>query len=156
MDSVENKVFGIITSKWGHFFQIYKLINLFCRKKRFWITFYGEDTKNYLKGEKKYYAYYPESRNIINALRNLFLAIKIFHLEHPNCLISTGAGIAVPFFIIGKIFFRTKLIYIEPFDYVAYPTLTGKILYNITDLFLVQNKIQQKWYPKAKFWGSLL
>ena len=34
--------------------------------------------------------------------------------------------------------------------------MTGKILYKFCDLFLVQHKIQLKWYKNAQYWGSLL
>lgn len=147
---------GIITSRGGHLLQIYQLNKLFKKYNCFFVTFKGEDEKYFLRKERKYYAFYPESRNIINTIRNFFLAFLILYKEKPTHLISSGAGIAVPFFIVGKIFFKTKLIYIESFDYVSYPSLTGRILYNIVDLFLVQHKVQKKWYPKAKYWGSLL
>jgi len=151
----KTKKIGIITSKGGHFVAIKQLLRLFNKYPHFWVTFKGEDTKEYLKNEIKYYGYFPESRNVINAIKNTFLAIKILTQEKPNVLISSGAGIAVPFFIVGKLL-RIKLIFIETYDYVRYPSLTGKILYNIVDLFLVQHKIQKQWYPKAKYWGSLL
>lgn len=147
---------GLITSKGGHLFQLIQLSKLFKKYDRFWVTFAGEDASYHLKNERKYYAFYPESRNIVNALRNFFLALKILKRERPSFLISCGAALAVPFFIVGKLFFKTKLVYVEPYDFVAYPSLTGKILYNFVDLFLVQHKQQKKWFPKAKYWGSLL
>ena len=148
----------MVTSGGGHLLQILQLRELFIKYKRFWITFKGVDVDYYLKKGKVSYAYYPESRNWFNAIRNLFLAIKVLYKEKPTHLISSGAGIAVPFFIIGKIFFKTKLIFIEPYDFVAYPSLTGKLLYSIVivDLFLVQHKIQKKWFKKAKYWGSVI
>ena len=147
---------GIITSKGGHLYQLLRLDKLFKKYDTFWITFTGTDTSSYLKNERTYFAFYPESRNFINAIKNYFLSFKILKQEKPGYLISSGAAIAVPFFIVGKFFFRTKLIYIEPYDFVAYPSLTGKILYNFVDLFLVQHDRQKKWFPKAKYWGSLL
>jgi len=147
---------GIITSKGGHLLQIAKLKNLFQKYDRFWVTFAGQDVEDCLNEEQTYLAYFPESRNILNFIKNLFLSFKILYLEQPNVLISSGAGIAVPFFLVGKIFFRTKLIYIESFDFVKYPSLTGKILYQWTDLFLIQHKVQKKWYPNATFAGSIL
>jgi len=149
------KKIGIITSKGGHLVAIRQLNELFNKYPHFWVSFAGEDTKEYLKNETKYFAYFPESRNIINAIRNTFLAFKILTKEKPSILISSGAGIAVPFFLVGKML-KMRLIFIETYDYVKYPSLTGKILYNMVDLFLVQHKIQKKWYPKAKYWGSLL
>ena len=147
---------GIITSKGGHLFQIIQLKSLWKKYKRFWVTDQGLDTNQLLKGEKIYFGYFPDSRNIINAVRNFFLSIKILKIEKPDILISPGAGISVPFFIIGKIFFKTKLIFIEPYDFIQYPSLTGRIVYNFVDLFLIQQDFQKKWYPKAKYWGSLL
>ncbi len=156
MKSIKKVKIGIITSKGGHLFEILRLKNLFNAYNHFYVTFQGGDSKYYLNKENVYYAYFPESRNIINFIRNLFLAIFILTRERPNLLISCGAGIAVPFFIVGKLLYRAKLIYLEPYDFVSYPSLTGRILYNIADLFLIQQKCQNKWFPKAKYWGSLL
>ena len=147
---------GIITSSGGHLLQLIQINSLFKKYDRFWVSFSGKDTKYYLKKERVYIAYYPESRNVVNAIKNSLLSIKIFLKEKPKVLISSGAGIAVPFFFIGKIFFHTKNIYIESYDFIQYPSLTGRMVYHITDLFLIQHKKQKQWYPKAKYWGSLL
>ncbi len=147
---------AIITSKGGHLFEILTLKELVESYHHFWVTFKGADSQYYLKNEHVYYAYFPESRNIKNFVKNLFLAILILYKERPTVLISAGAGITVPFFIIGKFLFQMKLIYIEPYDFVSYPSLTGKIIYTVSDLFLVQQQCQKKWFPKATCWGSLL
>jgi UDP-N-acetylglucosamine:LPS N-acetylglucosamine transferase len=157
MDNGREVYLGIVTSKGGHLIQILQLRKVFKEIPSFWITFKGEDTAYFLNNEKVYYAYFPESRNIVNFFKNLLLSFFIFKKEKPTHLISSGAGIAVPFFLVGKVFFKTKNIFIEPYDFVAYPSLTGKILYNlrIVDLFLVQHKIQKKWFKKTNYWGSL-
>jgi len=146
---------GIITSKGGHLSEVLQLQPLWVDRDRFWVTFRGKDTSYYLAKEKKHYAHFPESRSLVNAVRNLFLAVRILKKERPTVLISCGAGIAVPFFLVGKFLYGTRLIYIESYDFIAYPSLTGKLLYNFVDLFVVQHSIQKKWYPKAKYWGSL-
>lgn len=147
---------GIITSKGGHLFQIDRLRPFWKKYDLFWVTDRGLDTDHFLNKEKVYFGFFPDSRNMISAIKNIFLAIKILKTERPDVLISAGAGVAVPFFIIGKFLFRKKLIFIETYDFIQYPSLTGKIVYNFVDLFLIQHKIQKKWYPKAKSWGSLL
>lgn len=151
----KDKKLGIITSKGGHLIAIKQLNHIFSKYNHFWVTFRGQDSEEYLMDERVYYAFFPESRNIVNAIKNVFLAMKILTQERPDILISSGAGLAVPFFIIGKLF-KIKLVFIETYDYIKYPSLTGKILYNMVDLFLVQHTIQKKWYPKAQYWGSLL
>jgi len=48
----------------------------------------------------------------------------VLRKERPAFLLSTGAEIALPAFFIGKIFFKTKLIYIECSAQVYSPSLT--------------------------------
>ena len=89
---------------------------------------------------------------------NLFVMLrKIFHVlftEKPDVIISAGHAITIPFFYLGKIFFQTRLIYLESAAQVFTPSLTGRIVYPITDLFLVQWKYLR--YKKAKFVGGLV
>jgi len=146
---------GLITSRGGHLFQLNQLRPFWKEYNRFWVTDRGLDTDYFLKNEKVYYGFFPESRNVINGIKNFFLAFKILSIERPNVLISSGAGITIPYFLIGKLFYKTKLVYIEPYDFIQYPSLTGKIVYNFVDLFLIQHNCQKKWYPRAKYWGSL-
>jgi len=142
------KKIGIITSKGGHLIEILQIMPVLKNQKRFWVSFKGDDVSHYLRNEKVYFGYFPENRNIINFFKNFFLSIIVLIKEKPQILISTGAGIAVPFFITSK-FFGVKLIYIEPSYFVNKPSLTGRLIYNITDFFVVQNNLLQKWYPKA-------
>lgn len=154
---METKIkIGLISSRGGHLFQLNQLGSLWKKYNSFWVVDRGLDTDYFLKNEKVYYGFFPESRNIANSIKNLFLAFKILKTEKPKILISSGAGITIPYFLIGKLFYKTRLVYIEPYDFVRYPSLTGKIIYNFVDLFLVQHHFQKKWYPKAKYWGDLL
>ena len=69
-------------------------------------------------------------------------------------IISSGAAVAVPFFYLGKLF-GSKLVYIEVFDRIDKPTVTGKIVYPIVDKFIVQWEEQKQVYPKAINLGSI-
>lgn len=86
--------------------------------------------------------------------------VKIFMIllkERPDILFSTGSEIAAPAFYFGKFLFRTKLIYLECSAQVYQPSLTGRFVYPIADLFLVQWKPLLKRYgPKAKYVGGLI
>jgi len=123
-------------------------------KDRFWVTFDKEDANSLLKDEKKYNCYYPTNRNIKNLIKNTFLAIKVLKKERPDLIISSGAAVAVPFFYIGKLF-GAKTVYIEVFDRIDKPTLTGKLVYPITDLFVVQWEEMKQVYPKAVNLGGI-
>ena len=55
---------------------------------------------------------------------------------------------------LGKIF-GSKIIYIETFANINKKTATGRLIYPIADLFLVQWEEMLELYPKAKYRGGL-
>lgn len=144
----------LVGSSGGHLTHLYMLKQFWKNKDRFWVTFDKEDARSMLEGEKMYPCYFPTNRNIINLIRNTFVAIKVLHKERPDVIISSGAAVAVPFFYLGKLF-GAKLIYIEVFDRIDKPTLTGKLVYPIVDKFIVQWEEQKKVYPKAINLGTI-
>lgn len=144
----------LVGSSGGHLTHLYMLKDFWKDKDRFWVTFDKKDANSILKNEKKYYCYYPTNRNIKNLIRNTFLAIKVLYKEKPDIIISSGAAVAVPFFYLGKLH-GAKLVYIEVFDRIDKPTMTGKMVYPITDKFIVQWEEMKKVYPKAINLGSI-
>lgn len=87
-------------------------------------------------------------------IKNTGLAWKILRKEKPDFIISSGAAVAVPFFYLGKLF-GAKTIYIEVFDRIDHATLTGRMVYPVTDRFIVQWEEQKKVYKKAINLGSI-
>ncbi|MDN4847522.1 PssD/Cps14F family polysaccharide biosynthesis glycosyltransferase [Ligilactobacillus salivarius] len=144
----------LVGSSGGHLTHLYMLKDFWKDKDRFWVTFDKEDARSILENEKVIPCYYPTNRNIKNLIKNTFLAIKVLLKERPDLIISSGAAVAVPFFYIGKIL-GAKLIYIEVFDRIDKPTVTGKLVYPIADKFIVQWEEQKKVYPKAINLGSI-
>ena len=144
----------LVGSSGGHLTHLYMLKDFWKDKDRFWVTFDKEDARSILENEKVIPCYYPTNRNIKNLIKNTFLAIRILLKEKPDLIISSGAAVAVPFFYIGKIL-GAKLIYIEVFDRIDKPTVTGKLVYPIADKFIVQWEEQKKVYPKAINLGSI-
>lgn len=82
--------------------------------------------------------------------KTIYLYIRI----NPKVIITTGTHTAGPMCIIGKIF-GSKIVYIETFANINKKTATGKLIYPIADLFIVQWKEMLKLYPKAKYGGSI-
>ena len=145
---------GLVGSSGGHLTHLYMLKPTWEKYDRFWVTFDKEDARSLLENERMYSCYYPTNRNIKNLIKNTFLAIKVLKKEKPDVLISSGAAVAVPFFYLGKLM-GCKLIYIEVFDRIDKPTLTGKMVYPIVDEFIVQWEEMKQVYPKAKNFGSI-
>ncbi|HGL1317342.1 TPA: PssD/Cps14F family polysaccharide biosynthesis glycosyltransferase [Streptococcus pneumoniae] len=144
----------LVGSSGGHLTHLYLLKPFWKDKERFWVTFDKADARNVLSEEVVYPCYYPTNRNIKNLIKNTFLAYKILKKERPDLIISSGAAIAVPFFYIGKLF-GSKTVYIEVFDRIDASTLTGKLVYPVTDRFIVQWEEMKKVYPKAINLGGI-
>ena len=144
----------LVGSSGGHLTHLYMLRDFWKDKERFWVTFDKKDANSILREEKKYYCHFPTNRNIKNLIKNTFLAIKLLRREKPDIIISTGAAVAVPFFYIGKLM-GAKTVYIEVFDGIDKSTLTGKLVYPITDKFIVQWEEMKKVYPKSINLGSI-
>ena len=87
-------------------------------------------------------------------LKLMVSAWKIMHREKPEFLVTTGALISFPFCLYGKLM-GTKVIYIESFARVNDRSLTGRLVYPIADLFLVQWESLLELYPKAKYVGGI-
>ncbi len=145
----------LVSSSGGHLIQLYALKSWWQKHERFWVTFRKEDAVSILNDEKTYWSHFPTNRNIKNLVKNLFLAYRILKNERPDIIISTGAGVSVPFFWLGKLF-GSRLIYLEVFDRIDSPTLSGKLVYHFTDKFLIQWESQKVFYPKGEYWGQAL
>lgn len=85
---------------------------------------------------------------------NTWRALKIIPKEKPDLIISSGAAPAVPFFYLGKLF-EAKTIYIEVFDRIDASTIAGKMVYPVTDKFIVEWDEMKSVYPKAVNLGSI-
>lgn len=145
---------ALVGSSGGHLTHLYLLKKFWENEDRFWVTFDKTDAKSILKEERFYSCYYPTNRNVKNTIKNTILAFKILRKEKPDLIISSGAAVAVPFFWLGKLF-GAKTVYIEIFDRIDKPTLTGKLVYPVTDKFIVQWEELKKVYPKAINLGGI-
>lgn len=145
---------ALVGSSGGHLTHLYMLKPFWEKYDRFWVTFDKEDAKSLLAHEEMYSCYYPTNRNLKNLVRNTWLAIKILKKEKPDLIISSGAAVAVPFFWLGKLQ-GAKTVYIEIFDRIDKPTLTGKLVYPVTDRFIVEWEEMKEVYPKAINLGSI-
>ena len=143
-----------ISSTGGHFTELMKFEKMFIMYKFFIIT-EKDITTEFLKEkykEKVGYLPYCTRSNMGRycliffyvILKSIFFYIKI----KPDVIVSTGTHTAIPICFIAKIF-RKKIIYIETYANITQKTLTGRILYPIADLFIVQWQEMKKQYPKA-------
>jgi UDP-N-acetylglucosamine:LPS N-acetylglucosamine transferase len=145
----------LVASSGGHLAQLLALRPWWRERDRTWVTFGTEDARSQLDGERAVWAYHPTTRNLLNLVRNLSLAIRVMRRDRPDVVVSTGAAVAFPFFLVAKVM-RVPTVYIEVYDRLDSPTLTGRLCRPITDLFCVQWEEQTRFYPRAQVIGSLL
>ncbi len=149
-----------ISSTGGHFNELIQLKPLFKEYDYHIITEKNKMTAGLKKeyGEKINFLVYGTRirifeyifKFIYNCLKSLILYIKI----RPQYIISTGTHTAVPMCYIGKVF-GSKIIFIETFANRNTKTLSGKMIYPIADLFIVQWEEMLKLYPRAIYGGAI-
>jgi len=145
----------LTSSSGGHFNQLLKLLPVLKGHGLFFVT-PSSHMRNVLNNYKMYFVENP-GRNplkfITHSIKSLFILLK----ERPNVIITTGAGLVVPICFMGKFLFRSKIIFIETFSRIDTPSLTGRLVFHISDLFIIQWKQLKKFYgDKAVYGGQLL
>ena len=144
-----------ICSSGGHLAELLPVGKRLGKKHdHFWITFRNPMTNNTLKGEK-YYLVHDPIRNPVIFLKLVFHSLLLFLKERPDVVVTTGAGMAVPFSILAKMF-GSRLIFIESFCRTDGPSLSGRALYRFSDKFYVQwEQNLQHYGNKAEYFGGI-
>ena len=62
---------------------------------------------------------------------------------------------SLPFFVVAR-FLQIRTVYIEVFDRIDSPTLTGRLSYPISDAMCTQWSQQREIYPEAVVIGATL
>ncbi len=143
----------LVASPGGHLLQMLALEPAWRDRERLWVTLRSPDVEYLLRDEQVIYGHGPTPRNIPNFLRNLRLAGRVLREQDPSVIVSTGAALALPFFVLGKLQ-RRRLVYVESITRVEQLALTGRLVYPLADSFFIQ------WKPltrlrRARFHGSV-
>jgi UDP-N-acetylglucosamine:LPS N-acetylglucosamine transferase len=119
-----------------------------------WVTFDKSDARSLLANESVVYAYGPTNRSVRNLLRNTRLAWSVVAKCRPRVLITTGAGVAVPFAWIARLR-GSKVVYVESFSRITSPSLTYRLVRRATNRTYVQWPDLCPSIPEARFVGSV-
>jgi len=143
----------IVSSCGGHLTEVQSLGSVYKAYEHFYVVNHPILLRDDMK-DNTYFIRHSE-RDLL-FLFNLIEAYKILKAEKPDLIISTGAGPVVPFALIGKYMFGVKIIFIETLTRISKPSLTGRIMYYLSDIFYVQWPELKKYFPKAKYCGTVL
>ena len=146
----------MISSSGGHLEQIRQLKDVYNKYDCFYVVSRTKATE--AMKEKHYIVSDLVRKNkiamILRMTKMMFEQFGIFVKEKPDVILTTGAAVAIPMCIIGKVF-RKKVIYIESYARMTTPNKTGKLIYRFADLFIIQWEELRKYYPNAVYGGSI-
>jgi UDP-N-acetylglucosamine:LPS N-acetylglucosamine transferase len=142
----------LVCSPGGHLTEILHLMEAFEGHQTFFIT---SDSARTRQLERRYLLK-NIGTNPLRMLAGAFFILKILYKERPDLILSTGAEPAIPAFYFAKLF-GIKTIFIESWTRVVQPTGTGRMVYPVSDVFLVQwERLLIKYGKKAKYEGAII
>ncbi len=149
----------IVCSRGGHFVEMLQLVAAFEGHDVFWIS-HDDFMARELQEDMRLKAYLIPVRFKLSGLLADMLdiarvQIRIFFREKPDLVVTTGSEICIPICILAKLWGK-RVIYIESVCRVNNLSTTGRIIYFLADLFLVQWPGLATRYNKAKFEGRVI
>ena len=142
----------LVCSHGGHLTELLQLMEAFQGHETIFVTYDSARTREL---QHKYLL-----KNIGKSpLRMASAVLSIFKIlckEKPNLIVSTGSEIAIPAFYLAKLL-RIKTIFIESWTRVVQPSGTGRVVYPVSDVFLVQwERLLSKYGKKARYEGAII
>jgi UDP-N-acetylglucosamine:LPS N-acetylglucosamine transferase len=127
----------LVCSAGGHLLQLLALREVWGTASRAWVTFDKSDARALLRDETVVYAFGPTNRSfgvvaLRNTVRNLVLAWRVIGRMRPCVMLTTGAGLAVPFAWVGRLR-RVRIVYLESFTRIDRPSLSCRLIAPVAD-----------------------
>ena len=116
----------LVANPGGHLLQMLALEGAWEDLEHRWVTLPAADSKSLLAKEDVVFANGPTARNFGNLARNFVVAWRTVRRFDPDVILSTGAALAIPFFIVGRLH-RKRLVYVESFTRVTKPSMSGLV-----------------------------
>lgn len=144
----------LVCSTGGHLIQLVALRDAWERFTRAWVTFDKSDARSLLEHERVYFAHGPTNRSIKNLLRNLLVAWRVVRDVRPRVLITTGAGIAVPFAWVARLR-GARVVYVESLARIEGPSLSYRLIAPVAEQRYVQWPELAQALPSTRFVGNV-
>lgn len=145
----------LVASSGGHLLELLELADEYAPATRHWVTFDKPDARALLTGERVTYAYGPTNRHLGNLVRNAFLAPRVLLRTRPRAVITTGAGVGVPFLYAARAM-RRRAIYVESLARIDELSLTGRLVYPVVTHLFVQWPELARRYHRGRYVGAIL
>ena len=149
----------LVCSTGGHLLQLVALREVWEDRSRVWVTFDKSDARSLLATERVIHADGPTNwtfgvRAAANHLRNLALAIRLVRRERPRLVLTTGAGLAVPFALVARLG-GARVVYVESLTRVEAPSLACRLIRPFAARVYVQWPELAPRLPGARYVGNV-
>jgi beta-1,4-N-acetylglucosaminyltransferase len=144
----------LVCSTGGHLVQLVALREAWEPFTRTWVTFDKSDARSLLAAERVQFAHGPTNRSIRNLLRNLILAWRVVREVRPKAMLTTGAGVAVPFAWVARLH-GTTVIYVESLARIEGPSLSYRLIAPVAARRYVQWADLARTLPTSRFVGNV-
>lgn len=144
----------LVCSSGGHLVQLLALQSAWGSYSHVWVTFDKSDARSLLRDERVVFAHSPTNRSLRNLLRNLAVAWRTLRVVRPRVMITTGAGVAVPFAWVARVK-GVRVVYVESFTRIERPSLTGRLVAPVADRVYAQWPELTSAVPKARYAGNV-
>jgi UDP-N-acetylglucosamine:LPS N-acetylglucosamine transferase len=145
----------LVCNPGGHFATMQSLRKFWSAHQREWVTYERFDTLQLRDKEQVHWVIKQEAREVWRAFANFGKALAILRRSRPELIVSTGAGLAVPFVLAGKLL-GIKSVFIESISRAEDLSMSGKLIYNLVDELYVQWPECTVRYPRARYMGVAL
>ena len=144
----------LVCSSGGHLLQLHALAAAWRPFVRAWVSFDKSDVNSLLASERVLYAHGPTNRSVKNLIRNVFLAFSVIRRTRPRVILTTGAGVAVPFSWIGRLA-GARVVYVESLTRIESPSLSCRLIRPVADRVYVQWPELVPAVPGARYVGNV-
>lgn len=149
----------LVCSTGGHLLQLLALREVWRDERRLWVTFDKSDAHVLLRGEPVVHAFGPTNRSfgvraVVNTLRNVVLAWRVVARTRPTVILTTGAGVAVPFAWVGRLR-GARVVYVESFTRIDEPSLSCRLIAPVATRIYGQWPEFVEAVPRARYLGNV-
>jgi UDP-N-acetylglucosamine:LPS N-acetylglucosamine transferase len=145
----------LVCSAGGHLLQLFLLEDAWDGLRVAWVTHAKDDSRSLLHDRQVYYAFGPTPRNVLNLFRNAGLAWTLLRRHRPRAVVTTGAGVAVPFCWLGRVL-GINVVYIESLTRLETPSLSCRLIGPFANRTYVQWAELARTMPGARYVGNIL
>ena len=145
----------LVCSPGGHLVQMLSLEPAWRDLETTWVTLPGADVDHLLEGRDVVLGCGPTNRSLKNLIRNFRIAWRTVRDCQPHVILSTGAALAVPFFIVGRLHGK-RCVYVESFTRINGLSASGRLVYPLAHAFFVQWPSLTKRFRRAVHMGSVV